>query len=195
MGPPSGWGRRLGKERDRSLLEGSCPQKGGAWPRAPPSHLALQLALSTLTPTCCQTQDAPRDVLLSLHGSRDTDTWGRAHKVPGYTGRHGYPVHAHHQPSTSLLTPPLCEEACTGADTEAQVWTQALRGQHMGAKTHTCRDHRLFGRWGGVSQVLSHTQLLKLRSTPTGAPPRTHPCALTHRETPGSRHPHILQSV
>lgn len=102
---PSGWGRRLGEERDRSLLEGSRPQKGGTWPRAPPSHLALQPALCTLIPTCCQMQDAPRDVL-SLHGSRDTDTRGREHKVPGYIGRHGYPVHAHHQPSTSLLTPP-----------------------------------------------------------------------------------------
>lgn len=189
MGPQTGGGERQISAR------GEPPTERGAWPRAPPSHsgpCSLPCAHSHPRAARCR---MPPGMCCCPYTAAETLTPGdartRAQDTQADTAT--WCTHITSRPPHSIL-PYLCEEACTGANTEAQVWTQALRGQHMGTKTHTCRDHRLFGRLGG-SQVLSHTQLLKLRSTPTCAPPHAHPRALTHRETPGSGHPHVLQSV
>lgn len=143
----------------------------------------------------------PQGRTVVQRGSRDTDPQGHAHTCTGYTGRRSYSGHAHHQPPTICvrvhvgephsLLPRLCEEACTGANTQAQLYLQVLRGQHLGSKTHT-RAETTGSSADWWTPVCSHVRLLKLGSTHTHArtqsPTSTPTCTVTHTETRGSRH-------
>lgn len=190
------------KERDRSPLEGSSPWKRGAWLGAQSSHSGCCSFSCTRPPTCPQTQDPP--------GMYCCPVWQQRHRSTG-TCTHMHRIRrqapllgARIPPAPTICArvhvaephsspPHLCEEACTGANTQARLYLQVLRGQHPGSKTHT-RAETTGPSTDWWTPVCSHMWLLKLGSTQTHthtrtrSPTSTPTCALTHRETHGSRH-------